>query len=158
MNSRLMYVVVIGAALAASPAIAQSNDGSAPKAASQSSQAPPSTTPPKGEDIVTQQAQDEWRASKLIGVSVYDPENKKVGDIKEVLMGHDGSAKSVVIGIGGFLGIGTKNIAVPFSALQWKTENREVPAADAGATNPVASTGGGKPPMQKVDSGAVEAH
>jgi hypothetical protein len=74
-------------------------------------------------------------------------------------MDHDGAAKSVVIGIGGFLGIGTKEIAVPFSALQWKTESRQVATGEPpGAANPVGSTGGVKPPMKTVDSAAIEAH
>ena len=159
MKTRFAYAGLLGGALMASAALAQSTGGAdqnTPQPA-QSAQTQPAATAPKGGDVVTQQAQDEWRASKLMGVSVYDPENKKIGDIKEVMLGHDGSAKSVVIGMGGFLGMGTKDIAVPFSALQWKTENRQVPAENA-TNNPVATTGGGKPPMQTVDSAAVEAH
>jgi hypothetical protein len=165
MNSRLGYAGLLSAALMASVALAQSASGADQNAAPQAAQpqAQAGAAAPKGGDIVTQQAQDEWRASKLIGVGVYDPENKKIGAIKEVMMGHDGSAKSVVIGIGGFLGMGTKDIAVPFSALQWKTESRQVPAGNAatgsvGSTGSTGSTGGGKPPTQTVDSGAIEAH
>lgn len=158
MIGRLGYAGILGAAFMASATLAQAAGGADETAAPQTSQAQPAATAPKAGDIVTQQAQDEWRASKLIGVSVFDPENKKIGAIKEVMMDHDGSAKSVVIGIGGFLGMGEKDIAVPFSALQWKTESRQVAADTTGATNPVGATGGGKPPMKTVDSAAVEAH
>ena len=193
MKARFAYAGLIAGALTASAALAESTgaDQPAPPQTPQSSQAQPAAPAPKPGDIVTQQAQDEWRASKLIGVDVYGADNKKIGSIKEVMMDHDGSAKSVVIGIGGFLGIGTKDIAVPFSAVQWKTENRQVPAGDAAATNPpgalggptgsgsagsagdmtgsnsaggqtaanpAGQNGGGKPAMQTVDSGAVEAH
>ena len=159
MIRRLGYAGILGVALLASTTLAQS--AGADETAAQTdrtSQAQPAAAAPKG-DIVTQQAQDEWRATKLIGVSVFDPENKKIGAIKEVMMDHDGAAKSVVIGIGGFLGIGTKEIAVPFSALQWKTESRQVATGEPpGAANPVGSTGGVKPPMKTVDSAEIEAH
>ena len=158
MKTRFAYAGLIGGALMASAALAAAADQPAPPPTPPSSQAQPAAPAPKPGDVVTQQAQDEWRASKLIGVDVYGGDNKKIGSIKEVMINHDGSAKSVVIGMGGFLGIGEKNIAVPFSALQWKTESRQVPAANTTAPNPVASTGGGQPPMQTVDAGAIEAH
>lgn len=178
MKAGFAYAGLIGGALMATAALAESTgaDKATPPQAPQATQAQPAGPAPKPGDVVTQQAQDEWRASKLIGVDVYGADNKKIGSIKEVMINHDGSAKSVVIGMGGFLGIGEKNIAVPFTALQWKTESREVAAGGAAATSPagstggmtasnsadstggLGSTGGGKPPTQTVDSGAIEAH
>ncbi len=75
-------------------------------------------------------------------------------------MDHDGKAQAVVIGVGGFLGIGKKDVAIPFSAIQWKTEPRKVLATDQPPTNPVASTNGqpaGPPPMKETDPAATEA-
>jgi hypothetical protein len=67
----------------------------------------------------------------------------------------------VVIGVGGFLGIGKKDVGVPFSAIEWKTEPRKVPATDLPPTNPVApnTTGqtAGPPPMKETDPAATEA-
>ena len=60
-------------------------------------------------------------------------------------MDHDGKAETVVIGIGGFLGFGTKDVAVPFAAMQWRTEARKMPATDQPPANPVASTTGSPP-------------
>jgi hypothetical protein len=94
---------------------------------------------PAGDEksFVTEQAMDQWRASKLVGVSVYGPDQKKVGSIKDILMDHDGNAKVIVVSVGGFLGMGSKDVAVPFKAMQWQTEGR------AAATNPPpASTSG----------------
>ena len=67
----------------------------------------------------------------------------------------------MVIGVGGFLGIGKKDVGVPFSAIEWKTEPRKVPATDLPPTNPVApnTTGqtAGPPPMKETDPAATEA-
>lgn len=48
-----------------------------------------------------------------------------VGDVNDVVMGRDGQAEAVVIGVGGFLGIGEKNVAVDFDKLSWVERNGE---------------------------------
>ena len=98
--------------------------------------------------------------AQAIGVDVYGPDDKQIGKIDDILMDHDGKAQTVVIGVGGFLGFGKKDVAIPFSAMQWKTEPRKVPAAEQSPTNPVASTSGqtaGPPPMKETDPAATEA-
>jgi hypothetical protein len=47
----------------------------------------------------------------------------------------------VVIGVGGFLGLGTKEVAVPFTAMRWRTEARVVPITNPPLANPPGSTG-----------------
>ena len=59
----------------------------------------------------------DWRGSKLIGAIVYGPDNASIGEISDVLIGNDGKIRAVVIGVGGFLGVGEKNVAMPFDAL-----------------------------------------
>jgi hypothetical protein len=61
----------------------------------------------------TQQG-DLWRASKLPGIAIYGPNDERVGKISDVLVDRSGSARYLVIGVGGFLGIGEKDVAVPF--------------------------------------------
>ena len=119
--------------------------------------------------FVKEQTKDQWRAPKLIGVAVYDSENHKIGAIKDMLMDHNGGAQTVVIGIGGFLGIGTKEVGVPFDKIEWKTEPRSVPVSNQPPTNPVSSPAGGgalgaggggapaKPAMKQTDPAATEA-
>lgn len=70
----------------------------------------------------------DWRASKLIGASVLGPDNKSIGDINELLIAEDGSVEAVVVGVGGFLGIGEKNVAIPFDALnvQREADSKEI--------------------------------
>ena len=60
-----------------------------------------------------------WRASKVIGLGVYNQQNEKVGNINEVLFDKTGRLEGVVIAVGGFLGIGERNVAVPYNDLQW---------------------------------------
>jgi sporulation protein YlmC with PRC-barrel domain len=60
-----------------------------------------------------------WRVSKLMGLDVYNNTKEKVGDISEVLVDKTGKVTSVVIGVGGFLGVGEHDIAVPMEKLSF---------------------------------------
>ncbi len=48
----------------------------------------------------------QWRASKLVGVNVYNEANEKIGDIGDVILDKSGKVENVVLGVGGFLGMG----------------------------------------------------
>jgi sporulation protein YlmC with PRC-barrel domain len=50
--------------------------------------------------------------------NVYDPGNNKIGEVDDVLLGADGKINALVIGVGGFLGIGEKHVIVPFAAVK----------------------------------------
>ncbi len=50
--------------------------------------------------------------------SVYDNRDSKIGDVNDMLLDKGGKIDAVIIGVGGFLGVGEKNVAVPFSALK----------------------------------------
>jgi sporulation protein YlmC with PRC-barrel domain len=50
--------------------------------------------------------------------SVYDPMDRKIGEIADVLMDKDGKVEVLIISVGGFLGIASKDVAVPFKAIQ----------------------------------------
>jgi sporulation protein YlmC with PRC-barrel domain len=50
--------------------------------------------------------------------SVYDPSNNKIGEIMDVLLSQDGKVNALIIGVGGFLGMGEKDVAVPFDAVK----------------------------------------
>ena len=55
--------------------------------------------------------------------SVYDTKDNKVGDVNDLLVDKDGKVSAVIIGVGGFLGAGEKNVAVPFNALKLTDKN-----------------------------------
>jgi len=59
--------------------------------------------------------------------NVYDPSNNKIGEIMDVLLDKDGKAAALIIGVGGFLGAGEKDVAVPFNAVQMqKRDNNKM--------------------------------
>jgi sporulation protein YlmC with PRC-barrel domain len=49
--------------------------------------------------------------------NVYDPNENKIGDIKDVLIDKTGRVVALIVGVGGFLGAGEKDVAVPFEAV-----------------------------------------
>jgi hypothetical protein len=55
--------------------------------------------------------------------SVYDPSDAKIGEIMDVLVERDGKIVALIVGVGGFLGMGEKDVAVPFNAVQFKTKD-----------------------------------
>lgn len=55
--------------------------------------------------------------------AVYDPKENKIGDIDDVLVDKDGRISALIIGVGGFLGVGEKDVAVPFSAVKGTKKN-----------------------------------
>src|SRR5215831_8332064 len=57
--------------------------------------------------------------------NVYDPQDNKIGEIMDVLMDKDGKATALIIGVGGFLGAGEKDVAVPFHAVEVKSKNNK---------------------------------
>ena len=81
-----------------------------------------------------------------MGLAVYNAANEKIGEIDELMMGYSGKVDAVVIAVGGFLGMGEHQVAVPFTDLQFVDRNRKVivmtgtpasgtPTGEATATN-----------------------
>jgi hypothetical protein len=85
-------------------------------------------------------ANGEWQGSKLIGTNVYNEQNQKIGDIKELLLGKNGNVQNVAIAVGGFLGVGERDVAVPFAQLKWS--DQPVSSMTSSNTKPAQSTTG----------------
>ncbi|MGB3500726.1 MAG: PRC-barrel domain-containing protein [Mesorhizobium sp.] len=83
----------------------------------------PEATPSQVEAPVSSAATVEGHlASKLIGESVYNgttDEAQNIGKVNDLVIDSDGKVQSIVIGVGGFLGIGEKNVAVDYSTIDW---------------------------------------
>jgi sporulation protein YlmC with PRC-barrel domain len=58
--------------------------------------------------------------------SVYDPADNKIGEIMDVLVSPDGKATALIVGVGGFLGAGEKDVAVPFSAVKHTMKDKKI--------------------------------
>ena len=102
----------------------------------------------------TQLQANQVMASKLIGTTVVSTNNESIGDVNDVVVDRNGQAVAVVIGIGGFLGIGEKDVAVPFTALQFasREQARQMSAPNQGAAN-VTTTGSTTAPTTAADDG-----
>lgn len=135
MLKRQIALTTIGGVLLAATAIAQTSAPSpSPPSASPPAAATESAKPPE-QNLA---APGKWRASKLMGVDIYGADDKKVGDVTEVVLDKGGKIETVTIGVGGFLGIGSKDIAIPFEQITWSDEPM-VQAAPA----PAPSSGSG---------------
>jgi sporulation protein YlmC with PRC-barrel domain len=55
--------------------------------------------------------------------NVYDPADNKIGEVMDVLVERDGKISALIIGVGGFLGMGEKDVAVPFNAVRTTTKD-----------------------------------
>jgi sporulation protein YlmC with PRC-barrel domain len=84
----------------------------------------------------TQTASDkgQWQASKLIHMNVYNAQNEKIGDIKELMLDKNGKVSTVAIGVGGFLGMGERDVAVKFDQLKWSNDPPKSASSAAGTT------------------------
>jgi sporulation protein YlmC with PRC-barrel domain len=96
----------------------------------------------------TMHHEGEWRASKLMGVNVYNEANDKIGDINDVILDKSGKVSKVILGVGGFLGMGEHLVAVPLEKLKWVNE----PARSASTSTAPANA-----PATNVDSNARTA-
>ena len=81
--------------------------------------------------FMTQMQPNQIMASKLIGTRVVSSNNESIGDINDVIVDRNGQAVAAVVGVGGFLGIGEKDVAVPFNSLEFASGQQ----ANAGAGN-----------------------
>lgn len=66
---------------------------------------------------------ESWTISNYYKQSVYDPKESKIGDIDDVLIDKAGKVTGLVIGVGGFLGAGEKDVIVPFNAVRTTKKN-----------------------------------
>jgi sporulation protein YlmC with PRC-barrel domain len=87
---------------------------------------------------MTQETAGQWRASKLIGLYVCN-DAEKIGDISELIVDRDGKLEAVVVGVGGFLGLGEHDVAIPYSQIRWV--DRPVTASSTTATPTTTGAG-----------------
>jgi len=102
-------------------------------------------------------SQGDWRASKLSGVSVYNGNNEKIGDINDVLLDKNGKVAAVVLGVGGFLGVAERYVAVNFDQLKWVDQAVRTSSATgaAPATNVDSNSSTASQNNARVTTGAA---
>ncbi len=130
MLKKLMITTAVSGLMIGS-AIAQSSPPASPPASSP----PAATTPAPAPDMkasapsagstavapaasssmqfVNSQKPDQWLASKFKGTDVLGSDNEKIGDVSDLLFDKAGKVEAVIISVGGFLGMGAKEVAIP---------------------------------------------
>ena len=140
MHSKLL----IGGLLSSVVIVSAFAQSSPPAPSAPPAQNPPMATPaPASKPADTVAAKPalqsgQWRASKLVGLNVYNDQNEKLGDISEILLDKSGKVEGVVIGVGGFLGMGQRDIKVELSKLKFVDE-----PVKSSATTTTTTTGAG---------------
>ncbi|WP_262268643.1 PRC-barrel domain-containing protein [Microvirga yunnanensis] len=102
-----LLLPLLGVAVGTIPVLAQPNPPTAPS--------PQANTG----GWVTQMQPDQWPTSKLKGLDVYSSNNgDRIGEISDLVLDSRGKVQAVVIGVGGYLGIGKRDVAVPFGQIK----------------------------------------
>lgn len=108
MITTALSTMMIGAAAAQTPS------------SSDTMTAPSASTTASGGDakFINSQNTDQWLSSSFIGVDVIGPDEAKIGDVSDILFDKNGNVVGYIVGVGGFLGIGAKNVALAPSSFQ----------------------------------------
>ena len=78
-------------------------------------------------EYITKQSETQVSANDYIGKAIYNAENNSIGDVNDLILEENGGIVAAVVGVGGFLGIGEKDVAVPMSKLTMaRDENNNV--------------------------------
>jgi sporulation protein YlmC with PRC-barrel domain len=107
--------------------------------------------------FLTQIQPNQMMASKVMGTTVVGPNNESIGDVNDIIVDRNGQVTAVVVGVGGFLGIGEKDVAVPFQQLELVASQHmnqqtsgTTPAGGTTGTNTVSN-----PPVNTTGSTAT---
>ena len=111
---KIVTATLLSAALLSNAAYAQT--------AQPADRAAPAATDAANQSDSKLMLKGQWRASKLIGLNVYNDSNEKLGDINELILDKNGNVNAVVVGVGGFPGMGEHDIAVSMDKLKFVEE------------------------------------
>ena len=120
--TRTLSAVALALALGAAP-MAYAQTAHQPMSANPhaSTAATQSTNANRAEETIQP---DQIRASKMIGATVYDVQNRNIGKVRDLILDKSGQVAAVAVDVGTFLGMGGKTVAVKLSYL--KTDNNRI--------------------------------
>jgi hypothetical protein len=104
MIKRLMMMMTVTLAVLTAPALTQQMQDKA-------------RTPPMP-GTLTEQQDEQWLVSEFTGIDVIDDANVKIGDVNDILFDREGKVVAYVISVGGFLGVGAKDVALAPASFQ----------------------------------------
>ena len=167
MNKIIMSALAAGALALTLPALAQKAPDKAVEKAVEKAADTAATTPgavqiPKGTFYRGLGPTQYLAKTRLIGQSVVDKTGAKIGDIDDVILGtKDNAIDGVIMGVGGFLGVGEKKIGVRLSALKFDTKDGKtvisMPTASKEMLAAVDSYDGSRTILQKAGDAVKDA-
>lgn len=86
-------------------------------AAAQDAETDTATTAPEGVQFVSKQTEEQDLVSQFTGTPVVSPAGEALGKVNDMALNAAGQVEVIVIGVGGFYGVGEKNVGVPYDAL-----------------------------------------
>jgi sporulation protein YlmC with PRC-barrel domain len=130
MRNAIVIAGLLASVVMTSPSQAQSN--------------PPATKPVAAAPAANVAASNEWRTSKLIGVNVYNDQNEKIGDINDILLYKSGKVDGLILGVGGFLGMGEHLVKVSMDQVKFSDQPVKGAATTGSNTTSNSSMSSGK--------------
>ena len=115
----MMKTLIFASVLMAAPAFAQDAAPSRMKDEPPAPQEQRTNVESRGDTMTSGQIS----ASALLDKAVMNEANESIGDVNDVLINSDGKIASVIVGVGGFLGMGEKNVALKFADLKFAKDN-----------------------------------
>jgi sporulation protein YlmC with PRC-barrel domain len=102
--------------------------------------------------------QGDWRTSKMVGLHVYNNSNESIGSINDLLTDKSGNIKAVVIGVGGFLGVGEHLVAVALDQIKFVTEPVASTTSSNTSSKSTTTTGASNSKMAPTSSTSAKAN
>ncbi|MGH6850079.1 MAG: PRC-barrel domain-containing protein [Methylocella sp.] len=119
--------LALAGGLSVAQAETMTNPSSNPSPSNPSPSYPSSSYPPSGRSMSATAASSlstpHWLASDIYKADVYDNAQDKIGTVTDLVMDSNGDVTTAVVSVGGFLGVGAKDVAVPFDALKVQSRN-----------------------------------
>ena len=86
---------------------------------------PMTNQPSTGRSAVTNPSPSTGRllASDIYKANVYDPSENKIGDVTDLIVDRSGTVTAAIISVGGFIGVGQKDVMIPFNELKVSTRD-----------------------------------
>ncbi len=147
---RTTLAAVLLAGIAAGPVLAQTSTSpgttTAPGSTMPSPTAPGVTTTTTTTGALAPlavAAPGQMLGSDLRGTRIYGANNENIGEVDDILIDRDGRIAALLVGVGGFLGIGEKNVAIPMQAFEIVMEKRSDTTASVRSGTGTGTTGTG---------------
>ena len=138
-----LVIMTVVAALTACPVLAQQASTVTPPVPSASAPAGSggvvATTNNPNLAVSTVKLENGTRASKIIGAAVYNDGSERVGSVDDLIMTRDDRITMAIVSVGGFLGLGSKLVAVPWSQLRMDADKIVMPGVTKDGLNGMPS-------------------